>query len=187
MANLTTNTLEAAITVTEYMTLIPDDDVWTGTNSDGTSATDTCQDWTNGSNSGVGMSGWGGSLTGWVDYGSLGCDNQQHLYCLQDGCTLTGKITDTNNRPIFDTPGNTLAVNAYSDPARNNLVTNTIATVVATDVASFSLDISGLEGQTLYFDSPNLFGSGGNLALPAGTSATGVMQCGAALNLINQS
>ena len=189
MADILDGTLNAGITFNEYGDGPVLQYAWTGTTLSGTSSANTCTDWSDNTSGAAGTSGFTNSPASglWVAGGNSTCNTPNRLYCLEDKCTLTGKIVDTYNQSVFDVPGNTLAINAYSDMAQTMMVTNTLATVMVNDVAYFSLDITGYSGETLYFSSPNLNGTGGGLSSVTGGTPAATVQCGATLYLINQS
>jgi hypothetical protein len=57
--------------------------VWTGTANGGTRSPFTCDDWSNGTNTGKGMMGVGGQIKEWTSLLEESCDREASLYCFE--------------------------------------------------------------------------------------------------------
>jgi hypothetical protein len=58
---------------------------WTGTNANGTKATDTCNNWTDGTAGQNGLIGSGALVSGsWTNYTPIACSGTRQLYCFED-------------------------------------------------------------------------------------------------------
>ena len=85
-ADLTDGTLDAPIDLTENQTrLDPGQNVWTGTDDDGTNAgLGTCLNWFSTSDADTARVGEAGKADGtWTDFGDDSCDKENHLYCFE--------------------------------------------------------------------------------------------------------
>jgi hypothetical protein len=85
-ADLTDGTLEAPIDLTENQTrLDPGQNVWTGTDDDGTNAGfGTCLNWFTDSDANTARVGEAGKADAtWTDFGDDSCDKRNHLYCFE--------------------------------------------------------------------------------------------------------
>lgn len=85
-ADLTDGTLDAPIDLTENQTrLDPGQNVWTGTDDDGTNAGfGTCLNWFTDSDANTARVGEPGKADAtWTDFGDDSCDKENHLYCFE--------------------------------------------------------------------------------------------------------
>jgi hypothetical protein len=76
--------LNTSISLTETGTYVGFDYVWTGTNHIGGRTSDTCNDWTDASQSFNGSTGRTFDRSGWTYAAYPSCNNLQHIYCLED-------------------------------------------------------------------------------------------------------
>lgn len=99
LADLVDSTIDTSLHVFENGSYLQDANcdlsfgcrAWTGTASDGTASTQTCNDWTDlsGSFSGTNGSVADGPLTAvWTEYAVTSCNSNQRLYCLSNRLTL---------------------------------------------------------------------------------------------------
>lgn len=58
-------------------------EVWTGTSNGGVASTFTCDDWTNGTNTGRGMTGIAGQRDEWTKFLESSCDREMSVYCFE--------------------------------------------------------------------------------------------------------
>ena len=58
-------------------------EVWTGTANGGVASSFTCNDWTNGTNTGEGTVGIGGQTQEWTKFLEQSCDGERSIYCFE--------------------------------------------------------------------------------------------------------
>ncbi len=103
LAQLTDGFLHAPINLTETGQYLGDEEVWTGTDADGTVAPARCNGWTSSSSGDSGQEGSAVTAGGyWSDYGNLSCDHPaNHLYCLQDLPLIFGDDFESGSLAVW--------------------------------------------------------------------------------------
>jgi hypothetical protein len=83
-ADLSSGNVDSAIDVDEFGVAVVSSLVWTGTQSDGTAATDHCSSWMSALMGDSATAGSTGFQNGsWSDAGTETCDNSYRLYCVE--------------------------------------------------------------------------------------------------------
>lgn len=84
-AQLISGTLNAPINQDEFENYLDTSEVWTGTYENGVKIVDTCNDWTDGSDT---LNSWGGRNTAindaWTQAAFSSCDQIKHIYCFEN-------------------------------------------------------------------------------------------------------
>lgn len=83
-ASLTSAPLQHTITLTEDGEAVGGDDfAWTGTNTSGSSSSNTCNDWTSADSMIVGQKGVPSKTDNWTDDDKHPCNVSGHIYCFE--------------------------------------------------------------------------------------------------------